>query len=294
MKETIALTCEVLPRELTVIRFKSGHRLLVKVPLQLPARIHVLLFSMCVYLILGKLFSEVFGYAVGFGEIAEILASTVALLACLLTNRRGAFLTIFLDRPRYDFTSPTSVVKRKRYPRFDIATSAAEDGWMSILSLDGERVATRFSEVSMADAEKAFRTFAATFQPVGERTAQEGVNSGEQEMDTVVVRESPGPVKEVHRQKRLPLIVLVHGTWGRCSKWAIPEKSPLVKGLRDELGLGTFEVTRFAWTGANRPRARSDAVRDLATVLRDNLRVYDHCCPTKIRTGEDLKSSPVL
>lgn len=60
-------------------------------------------------------------------------------------------------------------------------------------------------------------------------------------------------------------VVLVHGTWGRRSRWAFSD-SDLARTLLEHLGNGT-DTRRFEWKGGNRHRHRIDAAAELAEVI---------------------------
>jgi len=83
-----------------------------------------------------------------------------------------------------------------------------------------------------------------------------------------------GTASEVHRATARPLAVLVHGTWGCRSPWAIPEQSLLVEGLRARLS-EDLEFRRFRWSGANRTSERLKATDRLTNELQSELRSND-------------------
>src|SRR5262249_2262636 len=70
------------------------------------------------------------------------------------------------------------------------------------------------------------------------------------------------------------LIILLHGTWGGASPWAIPEQSLLTRSLSKRLTTD-LDFRRFSWSGANRPSARIEAADRLANELRSELSAHD-------------------
>jgi hypothetical protein len=85
---------------------------------------------------------------------------------------------------------------------------------------------------------------------------------------------------------RTAVITLVHGTFARDARWTLQD-SALSAALRK----AGCHVTRFAWSGRNSHRARSQAAGDLVEHLRQQLAEHPRAGalkPLQRRSGHPL------
>ena len=273
------LTKETIPNEIDVLHFEPGKQLCIRVQLHIVTRISFLLFSLFLYLFFAKLCAYIFAAIVGFESIADLAALFLAIVLCIVVNRRGTVVEINFSPPRYKLTSPISNAKIPGLPELKVTTSPTQTGWMSKLLIDDYLIATRLSEDSAETAQHTFKAFIAQINPNDKLSDKTEVTLEQSVAHKPTICKPVDDTAHVTCEKARPLIVLVHGTWGSASKWAMPKESEFVRQLKSLLCSNkknpSIEIDRFGWSGVNRASDRALAAHELANYLQDKLSTSD-------------------
>jgi pimeloyl-ACP methyl ester carboxylesterase len=273
----IFLTEEMLPKDVHVLRFDPGRLLRIALPTPLSVKITFFVLSLPVYLVGPAIFTYAISQSIlDLPAEFSVLMVASAIALCALVAKRGETLTILLAERSYriGFFPGKS---RPGTPKIELSTSKIGGHWACELSIVDYPVATNVSYISAVNAEAPFRDFVLA---LSRKEESEDAHAEPPKIAKSNSSSEDGPHNDAadrlaaHRAPACPLIILVHGTWGTKSSWAIPEQSRLVRALRGHLPQH-IEFRRFCWSGANRSSARARAADRLAEQVRSELRARD-------------------
>jgi hypothetical protein len=302
----INLTPDMIPKEVRILKFEPGHIMRFLIPLSLMHRSENLMLSLTIYyIILHAIFSIVAKF-VQFPALFRLMIDVAVLALCAFFTRRGVVVSILLAKKKYRVISLLSWVPIWRVPYVKVRTRKLGNVWVSKLYFGGYHLATNLSDVDLASADGPFRNFVLAFSPkennlprISRRVFSklptffssgyhslhrriffnrlEGIRpkltkqlATDLPCDEIACSTLSTIRPEACRSPSCPLVLLVHGTWGRKSAWVVPERSSLVKALRSRLTTD-IEYRKFPWSGVNQPRARLTAASQLTEVIQSEL-----------------------
>ena len=263
----ILLSERMLPPQMRVLHFDPDRLLRIRVPIPLPVRVLSLVFYLTVTALLSLVLSSI--------PVVTIFMYALVLTLWVLADRRGRVITINLVKPGYQLVSPVLWAELNHLPKVELKTIETKGRFTSTLWIAAYAAASvtsddgRTSEKNFLEFVDAFaQPFAESATVVDEFSAPPQTSLAVPETwsaQTTTSDTIPLPIKN-------PLVILVHGTWGAKSSFAIPEKSALVKALYAKFN-GDITFCRFPWSGANRSRDRAEAAKRLAAKIQTELGV---------------------
>ena len=237
-----------------------------------------------IYLSISAMITEFLADTFGFYKADTRFSVTpiflfVSFLVCILVNINGAVLTIRLDKKGYRITTPISIRISKRDPVFIIKSSETKSKKKTELLILGRRVAIRTSERNDKDAELTFQKFVDEINQNSNTDGHEIPVSNESSSLVSKLGVSRKFLKNqvlTRKLKNPPLIILIHGTFGRKSKWARPRISDFVVKLEKHFQSNQkLIIERFSWSGENKFSARNEAVNELIKKLEYELKNHE-------------------
>ena len=197
----------------------------------------------------------------------------LTLVIWIATNRRGTILVIRLDEKNYTTLSHIIRKTRKGLPSLHIIQRKTPKGWRSELCIDH-----RFTAYgSTAESESAARIeFDILVNQIHRRRDCSHHRDPEMPVAATICTQRVGNSGETTKlTKTKPLVLLVHGTWARCTSWATPTESWLVEKLSakmsDKPRSCEVDFDAFVWSGAISPMERTHAARGLSMELEYQL-----------------------
>jgi pimeloyl-ACP methyl ester carboxylesterase len=269
---SIALTPDIIPVELKVIAFDPDRLLRIAIPAPVPPRVWTLSISLLFYMGIASVLSDLLESTISLSPVVSLFAVTTAVCLCIALNRRGPVLTIWLKEPRFRLVTAASFASGGGIPKIGLTTTSTAGIWKSELSICGHIVATRTSSKSSDDAQHPFNVFARAFGQYDPNIPEEPATDASPET-SIPTHDEPQP-RHVQRFSKEPLVILVHGTWGRKSTWAIPEQSALVSAVTKALPI-PLQFRRLPWSGDNRVSARREAASNLCEMIQSELNETD-------------------
>jgi pimeloyl-ACP methyl ester carboxylesterase len=254
----IKLRSDILPPHLQVLHFEPDR--VLKLSLRIPFLRRV--WGLVVYLAAASLLSSALVSFVG-----RFWIFALALALYVWVSRRGTVLSIDLSNLKYRVSSPLCWYSVGGVPSIKLETTKIDDHYVSTLSILDDPV-VEASSVDKEQSEKPFADFVSAFAQAANAAAALTALNASQLLDG----NSQNDLGGCSRSTGIPLVILVHGTAGKRSSWAIPDQSEFVTMLREKLSREA-EFIKFPWSGANRTRARADAAVRLATRIASELSV---------------------
>ena len=268
-----ALTSQILPTDLDLICFDPNRRLCIKLR---PSILHLawnFVFSLVICLTIGKVCGFVLGATLGFETVMNLITMTVALFACFFNVKRASVLDIALDIPSYKFKYPTGYAHIHGIPELFVTEPKKNiDGWVCSLVFHGYKISTSCPTRTLEEAKQAFETFLVWLNSYLQNETVLAIDEVEGDVKTAGTFEPLTSGTDIGKSQKTPLVILIHGTYGRASKWAHPDKSVLKAGIIDHLKKDSanpkIDIERFEWSGKNKGAARLKAAEDLKQLLR--------------------------
>jgi pimeloyl-ACP methyl ester carboxylesterase len=265
---SIVLTPDIIPVELKVVAFDPDRLVRIAIPERTLSKLWTLSISFPIYMGLAYALTSLIAKAISLPPGVSLIAVVAAACLCIILNYRGIVLTIWLKEPRFQIVNAASFDSDDGIPKIGLMTTSTAGIWKSELSICGYIVATRTSLKSSDEAQHPFAIFAGAFGQYGSNIAKAPVTDASPET-SVPAHEEPLP-KDDQRPSKGPLIILVHGTWGDESAWAIPEQSALVSAVTKALPI-SLQFRRLSWSGDNSVSARREAAGNLSEMIRSEL-----------------------
>ena len=264
----------MIPKDVKVLSFDPETFLKISIPLSVYQTIWNLTGTLPLYLVIAYGLSYLLESVIHTPPAASLIIVLLALASCVAINLRGAILTVQLKDSKYRVATAGSFAPFQGVLKVEMNTTPRNGTWETVLSVIDLPIAKNVSNISADDAERPFAAFARAF------FVEDGTKKvlADQKPDTGTT--ALAPIKdnsECYQQPRrteVPLIVLVHGTWGCKSKWAIPDQSLLVSAIAKGIA-SDVEFRRFPWSGCNRGSARMRAATRLRRTLESELLTVD-------------------
>ena len=276
----IVLDKKSIPREVDYRSFEPGRRLVIRLPLSIIRKVTFVAISLAIYLSISATIADLLAMKYGIDVVVppiklKHLLLFVSLSLCILANIKGSVLTVRLDKKGYRITTPISIRPSKRNPVFIIKHSESSVERKTELLFLGHRVAIRNFERIDKDAEHPFQKFV---DAINQNSNTDGYEIPVSNEPSSFVSKLGVSRKFARNQiltrklKSPPLIILIHGTFGRKSIWARPRKSDFVEKLDKHFNSSQkLIIERFGWSGKNKFAARNEAVNRLIKFLENKL-----------------------
>ena len=269
------LTERDIPDEVHVLHLEEGGKVKISLKTTTSARIVQGVFSLSFYLFFAAIAGYLIGSLIGSIATCKIVAVVVAAIKWSISYNRGSTLELQFAPPRHIFRTSTSVEIWDHLPDFQIKTERQKGTWISSLRFHDLTIATRASANSLEDAERPFRDFVTAMGCVIREIDEAQTEKTFRRETTQVPLLNSDCVPRTHDSELDHALILVHGTWGRSSKWADPQHSGFLKNLHHRFGENSDNVfvlvDRFSWSGSNSVNRRKLARNSLIELLKDKL-----------------------